>query len=251
MTKTVALVLLNPDDADAGAFRDVLTNEAAYQDLRDRIDLRFADNASALDIIGDADVVVCGNLSPEVLEKATHLRWIAYWSAGMDGKVTPELSARHLLLTNASGVHGPNIAEHVMMYMLMFTRNEPFYFRNQLARQWKRDNWGQEKWNRQPARSGTSELSGQTLGIVGLGRIGEALAVRARSFDMRVIATKRNPNVRYDAGVGSGRRIWTGRPAAPARRIGSCVHRPAIHARYAPPVQQRNARADEAGRLPV
>ena len=201
MSKTVALVLLKPDDSDAGAFRDVLTNDAAYADLHDKVDLRFADSDSALDIIGDVDVAVCGNLSPELLDKAANLKWIAYWSAGMDGKVTPELRARNLLLTNASGVHGPNIAEHVMMYMLMFTRNEPFYFRNQLARQWKRDNWGQEKWNRQPARSGTSELSGQTLGIVGLGRIGEALAVRAKSFDMRVIATKRDPNARYDAGV--------------------------------------------------
>lgn len=201
MTKTVVLVLLKPDDSDAGAFRDMLTNDAEYRDLSGRVDLRFADSEDALDIIGDVDVAVCGNLSPELLDKAARLKWIAYWSAGMDGKVTPQLASRNLKLTNASGVHGPNIAEHIMMFMLMFARNEPFYFRNQLTRQWKRDNWGQEKWNRQPARSGTSELSGQTLGIVGLGRIGEALAVRAKSFDMRVIATKRDPNARYDAGV--------------------------------------------------
>ena len=147
------------------------------------------------------DVVVCGNLSPELLDKAAALRWIAFWSAGMDGKYTPELQSRNLLLTNASGVHGPNIAEHVLMFMLMFTRNEPFHFRSQIAREWKRDNWGQEKWNRQPRRTAASELTGQTLGIVGLGRIGEALAKRARAFDMRVIATKRDPAARYDPAV--------------------------------------------------
>jgi D-2-hydroxyacid dehydrogenase (NADP+) len=198
VSKTVVLVLLKPDDADAKPFRDIIEHDA---DLRDRIDLRFADTESAQDVIADVNVVVCGNLSPELLDKATALRWIAFWSAGMDGKFTPQLQARNLMLTNASGVHGPNIAEHVMMFMLMFTRNETFYFRSQIAREWKRDNWGQEKWNRQPRRSAASELSGQTLGIVGLGRIGEALAKRARAFDMRVIATKRDPATRYDPSI--------------------------------------------------
>ena len=198
MSKTVVLVLLKPDDADAKPFHDILERDA---ELHDQIDLRFADTESAQNAIADASVVVCGNLSPELLEKARALRWIAFWSAGMDSKFTPELQTRNLLLTNASGVHGPNIAEHVLMFMLMFTRNEPFYFRNQVAGEWKRDNWGQDKWNRQPRRSAASELRGQTLGIVGLGRIGEALAKRACAFDMRVIATKRDPATRYDPSI--------------------------------------------------
>lgn len=198
MRKTVVLVLLKPEDEDSQPFRDVIANDTV---LRDQIDLRFADSDGAHAHIGEADVAVGGNLAPELLAKADRLRWIAFWSAGMDGKFMPELQARNLLLTNASGVHGPNIAEHVMMFMLMFTRNEPFYFRNQLGHVWKRDNWGQEKWNRRPHRSGASELTGQTLGIVGLGRIGEALAVRAKAFDMRVIATKRDPGSRHNAHV--------------------------------------------------
>ncbi len=198
MTKTVVLVLLAPDDADAQTFRQAMD---ADENLRDQIELRFSRSEDADSQLADADIAVCGNLSPEQLERAENLKWIAFWSAGMDGKYTPQLAARNLILTNASGVHGPNIAEHVMMFMLMFTRNEPFYFRRQLEGEWKRDNWGQEKWNRQPRRSAAEELTGQTLGIVGLGRIGESLAVRAKAFDMRVIATKRNPNERYDAQV--------------------------------------------------
>jgi phosphoglycerate dehydrogenase-like enzyme len=47
-------------------------------------------------------------------------------------------------------------------------------------------------------RPPAAELSGQTLGIVGLGRIGEALVVRARAFGMRIVAVKRDPASRYD-----------------------------------------------------
>lgn len=200
MSKTVVLVLLKPEDEDSLPFREALERDGV---LRERVDLRFSDVAGATAHIGEAEVVVCGNLPPDLLAQAQRLRWIAYWSAGMDGKVTPELQARNLFLTNASGVHGPNIAEHVMMFMLMFMRNEPFYFRNQVGRVWKRDNWGQEKWNRHPRRTGSSELTGQTLGIVGLGRIGEALAVRAKAFDMRVVATKRDPDTRYTDSKGT------------------------------------------------
>lgn len=198
MTKTIVLVLLAPDDADAQTFRSVVEANA---ELREQIELRFSRSEEADALLPDTDIAVCGNLSPEQLEQAANLKWIAFWSAGMDGKYTPQLAERNLLLTNASGVHGPNIAEHVMMFMLMFTRNEPFYFRRQLEGEWKRDNWGQEKWNRQPRRSAAGELTGQTLGIVGLGRIGESLAVRAKSFDMRIVATKRDPKTRYDAQV--------------------------------------------------
>ena len=198
MTKTVVLVLLAPDDTDARTFQQAIE---ADEQLREQIELRFSRSEDADALLLDCDIAVCGNLSPEQLERAADLKWIAFWSAGMDGKFTPQLAARNLILTNASGVHGPNIAEHVMMFMLMFTRNEPFYFRRQIEGEWKRDNWGQEKWNRQPRRSAAQELTGQTLGIVGLGRIGEALAVRAKAFDMHVIATKRNPRERYDATV--------------------------------------------------
>src|SRR5436305_6661747 len=75
----------------------------------------------------------------------------------------------------------------------MFTRGFPKLFRAQLARRWER---------KVSSRSdGPGELTGKTLVIVGLGRIGEALAVRARPFGMRVVALKRDPAVRYDAAV--------------------------------------------------
>jgi len=190
VSKTVVLVMLPTGDKDARAFHDAIEADA---ELRDRVELRFGRGDEAKAAIGAAEIVVSGHVSQELLEAAPHLRWIAFWSAGMDGKVTEAMTARNLMLTNASGVHGPNIAEHVMGFMLMFTRELHLHMRNQVAGVWNRNGNSQ--------RLGANELAGQTLGIVGLGRIGEALAVRAKGCEMRVIATKRDPNARYEAAV--------------------------------------------------
>jgi phosphoglycerate dehydrogenase-like enzyme len=190
VSRLVVLALLAPEDADADAFRAAV---AVDTELRERIELRFAGREAAPEAIRDAEVVCCGNLSSELLAAAPHLRWISYWSAGMESKATPEVLARGLLLTNASGVHGPNIAEHVMAFMLMFTRRMPFHLRSQIAHSW-----------RPLAGSravGAGELTGQTLGVVGLGRIGEALTARAKAFQMRVVATKRDVRARYEADI--------------------------------------------------
>lgn len=191
MSKTVVLVLLPLDDKDSTAYREAVESDPA---LRGRVQVRFARGESAREAITDAEIVVCGNVSPEMVAAAPRLRWISYWSAGLDGKVRPDIEARGLRVTNASGVHGPNIAEHLMTYILMFTRRLPDHFRAQVAGVWDRNDHTQ--------RAGADELTGKTLGIVGLGRIGEALAVRAKAFGMRVVATKRDVSARYDANIG-------------------------------------------------
>ena len=190
MSKTVVLVMLDAGDKDAQTFRETIEADAQ---LRERIELRFGRGDDAKAAIGEAEIVVSGNVSQELLEAAPRLQWIAFWSAGMDGKVSAPLRARNLKLTNASGVHGPNIAEHVLGFMLMFTRELHLHLRAQID----------GVWGRAAAfpRRGASELDGQTLGIVGLGRIGEALAVRAKACGMRIVATKRDPKARYEASV--------------------------------------------------
>lgn len=203
MSRTVALVLMSPDYPDAQPFRNAIESDPI---LSERIELRFAVGDEALKAVRDAEIVACSNVTPDLLLHGDRLRWIAFWSAGLDNKLFPELIARNLLLTSANGVHGPNIAEHVMMWMLMFTRRMPFYQRMQ----------HESRWERNPAPIGPThrnrglfltqdealgELAGQTLGIVGLGRIGEALTLRAKAFEMRVVALKRDPEARYDARI--------------------------------------------------
>lgn len=187
--RTIVLVALDADDPDAHDFTQAIESDA---ELTNRIELRFGRGETLARSLPDAEIVVCGNLTDAQIASAPRLRWISFWSAGMDGKATPGMRERDLLLTNASGVHGPNIAEHVLCFMLMFTRRMEVHFRSQLAGQWERG---------LPAnKSGAGELTGQTLGIVGLGRIGEDLASRARSFGMRIVAMKRDPSARHSSG---------------------------------------------------
>ena len=193
MNRIVVLILLPTDSEDARHFAQAISGDP---ELSARVDLRFAPTNAAVDAIRDAEVVVGGSVPPASLAAAQKLRWISFWSAGLDNKVTPELAARSILLTSANGIHCPNIAEHVLMYMLMFARQMPFFMQMQAEGRW-------ERAMPLDSRRGNEvfELNGQTLGIVGLGRIGEALTVRAKAFGMRVIGLKRDPRSRYDSAV--------------------------------------------------
>jgi phosphoglycerate dehydrogenase-like enzyme len=111
------------------------------------------------------------------------------------------LRAREVAMTSASGVHGPNIAEHALAMMLMFARRLPLYFRHQIAGRWDRAVRGRDD----PA---IQELGGATLAVVGLGHIGELIAEKARVFGMRVIGVRRDagrPSSAADRVVGLDR----------------------------------------------
>ena len=183
------LIDLPPDSADVAYFR------AALARFDGRVALTFADAATPdfARALPEAEVVVTQDLSDDQLARASRVRWLSSVAAGLEEIVTPALLARNIIVTNASGVHGPNIAEHVLAMILMFTRGLPKLFRAQLARRWER--------NLKSRSDGSGELTGKTLLIVGLGRIGEAIAVRARPFGVRVVALKHDPSTRHDAGV--------------------------------------------------
>lgn len=192
MNKIRVVVLIAPEDAvpfreDASPFQETIEGNPR---LRDRVELRFARAETRIEAIKDAEVLVCGKLSPELIASASNLRWVSFWIAGLDKQIPPELKARNVLITNASGVHAPNIAEQILTYILMFTRRMPYYMRAQMERKWAHDQI-----------ISFEELTGKTLGIVGLGRVGEALAVRAGSFGMRVIAAKRDVSSRHDESI--------------------------------------------------
>jgi phosphoglycerate dehydrogenase-like enzyme len=127
----------------------------------------------------DADIL-CGwgrNLTAELLRKATRLRWVHMFSAGVETALTPELRAGSVILTNSRGAHGIPIAEHVMGMILAHERALPFLWANQARREWKR-----------PA---AREIWGRTIGILGLGGIGREIALRAGAFGLRVLAVRR------------------------------------------------------------
>ena len=117
----------------------------------------------------------------EVLGAAPQLKWLHQQGAGIDRIATRRLVASDVVLTNGSGNHAPNIAEHVMGLMLCFARGLPALFSAQRACHWSN-----------VTEHDVFELSGQTIAVVGFGSIGEAIAQRAAAFGMRVLGVRRS-----------------------------------------------------------
>jgi len=134
--------------------------------------------------LGDADALIGGaSITAEEVAAAPRLRWVQATIAGVEGFLIPALRERPIVLTNFSGIAAPSIAEHVVALMLAFARGPPPLLRRQDRREWD-DNHADAP--------PTFELAGQTLGIVGLGDIGEELARRAHALGMHVQATDRD-----------------------------------------------------------
>jgi phosphoglycerate dehydrogenase-like enzyme len=133
----------------------------------------------------DADVVVVSMMwRNQQIDIARKLKFIQSISAGVDQYDQNLLRANGIRLANAAGVNAQAVAEHAMALMLALRRKLHISRDNQAARFWR------------PMSSDIAtredELSGKTLLIVGLGRIGARLARLGKAFDMHVIATKRD-----------------------------------------------------------
>ncbi len=133
--------------------------------------------------IGDVEILYGFRINEAILPLATSLKWVQSTSAGVDGALFPAFVESPVILTSASGIHAIQISEHALAMMLSYSRNLPHFTRRQMKKDWDRSVTADEM----------DELFEKTLGIVGLGAIGEALAVRAKAFGMRVIGVKNSP----------------------------------------------------------
>jgi phosphoglycerate dehydrogenase-like enzyme len=127
--------------------------------------------------IADAEIVF-GRLSRETFLAAKKLRWIQSHGAGVEfvGSI-PELIASDVTVTNTRGGHAATIAEHTIGMLISLARG----FQSLDAAQ------REAKWLR-PLGFEPVGLAGRTMGIIGLGNIGRAIAKRAHAFEMTVIA---------------------------------------------------------------
>ena len=140
-----------------------------------------------MDRIGEADVfVVSGFWDNALLEPASKLKYIQSIGAGYDQFPLDELRSRDIRLASASGVNLNAVAEHAMSLMLGLNRHIHT----------GRDNQNNHTWRGMigDLSKREDELIGKTLLIVGMGAIGSRLARFAKAFDMRVLATKRDPS---------------------------------------------------------
>lgn len=115
------------------------------------------------------------------IDKLPNLKWAQLASAGADRVLkSPAVMNRDVVLTNASGVHAIPISEHILSFMFAFARNLPRYMRSQVAGKWER-------------LTEIKELEGTTVGLIGVGKIGERTAEKAKALNMKVLGIRRNP----------------------------------------------------------
>jgi D-2-hydroxyacid dehydrogenase (NADP+) len=145
------------------------------------IEIVRVDPDDLTDAIGDADAVLAWRVTEQAIQNAPNLKWIHRGAAGVEDLITPTLRATEIILTNSSGVHASNIAEHVFACMLAFARRLPKLLTMQQERAWNGDRI-----------VGVFELTGQTVTLVGLGDIGQAVATRAQAFGMHTVGVRRN-----------------------------------------------------------
>jgi phosphoglycerate dehydrogenase-like enzyme len=141
-----------------------------------------------------ADILYTG-MPPRNLAGAPNLKWVQLHMAGVNALHDhPIYTETSLPLTTASGVHAATIAEYAMTMLLALSHRVPRMVEWQARGAWPPD---EQRW----PLFVPSEVRGATLGIIGYGSIGRELARIAKSaFAMTVLACKRDPSRRTDAG---------------------------------------------------
>lgn len=151
--------------------------------LRDRLPDRTVElartPAAEREAIEDARFVTGMVLDEELLETAANLEVFACAYAGTGHLPLEALEERGVAVTNASGVHGPNIGEHVLGSILYFTRRFNVAERRQRRREWRHYR--------------AHELQGSTVTVVGLGAIGRAVCDRLEPFGVETIGVRYSP----------------------------------------------------------
>jgi phosphoglycerate dehydrogenase-like enzyme len=141
--------------------------------------------------VDDVEVLLRGWLSSDAFDRllahAPKLRWVHSATSGVERALTPTALARGVVVTNARGVFSRPIAEHVLLMILALSRRLPQLLELQRERTW------------QPLEG--RELRDLTVGIVGYGSLGRAVASLLTAFGARVIAMKRRPEASDEPGA--------------------------------------------------
>ena len=161
-----------PENAEAKALLESVFDEVVYNDLG--VPLK---GEEILQRLQGCDAYIAGvdYITKDVIEKMPDsLKVISRYGAGTDRVDIPACASRGIRVTNTPGANATAVCELAFSLMLCAARNIP-----QLHKAVEEGLW---------PRSEGIELAGKTLGIVGLGAIGKRLAVRAKAFEMEVVA---------------------------------------------------------------
>lgn len=155
----------------------------------DRLLMNF-DEVSAL-LEPDTEILYTFRVPRDLLDRSPSIRWLQLLSAGCDYLLDSPVMRSDVKITTGSGIHAIPIAEHVLAMILALYRRLPETMAAQSRREWLDRNEVVRK---------TRELRGRTVGIVGYGSIGREVARLAKPFGTTILAMKRDPARRSDAG---------------------------------------------------
>ena len=141
-----------------------------------------------------ADAIIAGgeSITAGVIAASPNLRAIARTGVGYDAVDVPAASARGIAVTITPGTNHEAVAEQTCARLLALTRDVVAHHRAIRS----------GLWDRTPL---PRPLRGRTLGLVGLGRIGRAVAARAVAFGMRVVASEPAGDPDHDRRLGIAR----------------------------------------------
>lgn len=129
----------------------------------------------------DAEVCILAWNLDEVVLTGKKLKWIHSCIAGVEKSAVPEVFERGIVLTSSAGRSANALAEHTLMFMLGLTYDVPQLERSKAAHEW-----------RAPDAFRRGGLMGKTVGIVGLGQTGQAVAQLCKGFGMKVLGWRRS-----------------------------------------------------------
>ncbi len=150
--------------------------------LGDEVEIRHvdgADRSALLPALADADAVLIRSattIDSEALAAAPRLKVVARAGIGLDNVDVPAATARGVLVVNAPQSNIITAAEHALALLLAVARHIPAADASLRAGQWRRS-----------AFTGV-EIAEKTVGVVGLGRIGQLFAARIAAFGTTIIA---------------------------------------------------------------
>ena len=147
---------------------------------------KLAESDAALTMVVD-------RISPEMLDAAKSLRVVSNLAVGYDNLDPAEAAERGIWVTNTPGVLAETTADMAFALLMATARNVVASDRDTRAGGWT-------TWS--PTAFLGQDIFRATLGIVGLGEIGEAMARRARGFDMRILYASRTRKQALEESLG-------------------------------------------------
>lgn len=150
-----------------------ILEDAGFEIIRERGPLP---EKRMLDLVGDIDAFLCGDdeITSKVIDRALpRLKVVSKYGIGLDKIDVEYLTDKGVPLTFCPGVNHTTVSEHTFALMLALFRNLVKEANHVAKGEW--------------VRVTGNEIMGKTLSIIGLGRIGKEVAIRAHAFGMKVI----------------------------------------------------------------